>query len=119
MFFSNFDSYYSSSNNFSSCYRLKDSPNLYYQIELAGVRKEHIKIYNSENKLEIQVNKPSIENISYIYPENKETSFRRTFVLRVPEKYEYESTKYEDGLLTLALKLKTPVEKLEKSLIEW
>jgi molecular chaperone IbpA len=84
------------------------------EFAVAGFKKDEISITAEKNVLSINAEKPDADDKKYLHKGIAARRFTRSFSL--PEYYEVDSARFEDGILYINLVRNIPEEKKPKSI---
>jgi molecular chaperone IbpA len=84
------------------------------EFAVAGFKKDEISITTEKNVLSIKAERPEADDKKYLHKGIAARKFTRSFSL--PEYYEVDLAKFEDGILYVHLVRNIPEEKKPKSI---
>ena len=91
-----------------------DDDKIVMEFAVAGFKKDEIGITTEKSVLSIKAERPDADDKKYLHKGIAARKFTRSFTL--PEYYEVDSAKFEDGILYVHLVRNIPEEKKPKSI---
>jgi HSP20 family molecular chaperone IbpA len=80
----------------------KENGNLFYEINLAGLSREDIKLYKTSRGMDVEVNPPTYPLRTYTSQATKPTPGRISLIFSTA--FVYDSVNLDKGILTIKLK---------------